>query len=875
MTVDQARKQISEHAGGIENPDWYNDGNAEYQAVLRDKTYVQNRPPFQGAKVTFEVAPDPRNKKQKSRWDALSQNQKNVISHRVAWKIAAKALASFGDENMKGELHQQLGGWLKDTNPSLSIWFNKRAAGTKIADFARIIGYALNQMGMMRTSPKPFDTGRVDAEGKKIKGVKMGAIQVKLTPGMSDAEIHDLYTELRTITGKRNKPYINGHTTADGVMIILHDDVKAGISTEDIAQRVSDRLFGRFAVGYDHLYADFPAKGKDSYGFRVSKGKEGEDLGLGAEPSVRARADQLRAESGVLIDQLIGEAEQGKFSPARSDAAGDERTGGLAASGVGEVPSYGTASTGSVKATGIHYSGSERSNLDGRYYGTGAKGRESDRVLSAQDKRLRERIYFYVDSGKGITPEQGVGSIPHSVNLNNLYDGNADTFVQESVSRELKGNDWMSAFESAVIDAGFDGYISDFGTQRAVVLIGRHNVPVAAGKSTVASPQKPQAQSKRTDLPMGKMTGAEWKKLEPRATDLEDGKMYYRDDIKFSPARKLDKDSTDESLPQVWYRGQIGASAEKGPFDATALGAPSFADSAEIASEYAMNPEAAGLYGFGSRPSGYSDNGNVAPYRITGKIFDARSLQGGQGTQTGLVPSAVNKILKELGLNDEDVMLDYAGKYGRGSDAFWDSAEYDLPDSRKILAAYTLFDQPEVQEALRNKGYAGAVFNGAMSTTTPSDSSVPWPESKVHGELRAVMPGSLSSSISPDIRYSPPRWYFSPLEKAFESAPDKVFGQAAQVKLWLAGNKSKLGLKDDEIFWTGINDWLDMQGKQKVSKADVLGYLAGSGVQVEEVMKGVPGYNEDDPQLPVGSGMRVIEATDGVEGYEVLARTAA
>ena len=108
----------------------------------------------------------------------------------------------------------------------------------------------------------------------------------------------------------------------------------------------------------------------------------------------------------------------------------------------------------------------------------------------------------------------------------------------------------------------------------------------------------------------------------------------------------------------------------------------------------------------------------------------------------------------------------------------------------------------------------------------------------------------MSSPISPDIRYSPPRWYFSPLEKAFESAPDKVFGQAAQVKLWLAGNKSKLGLKDDEIFWTGINDWLDMQGKQKVSKADVLGYLAGSGVQVQEVMKGVPGYDENDPQLP-------------------------
>ena len=97
-----------------------------------------------------------------------------------------------------------------------------------------------------------------------------------------------------------------------------------------------------------------------------------------------------------------------------------------------------------------------------------------------------------------------------------------------------------------------------------------------------------------------------------------------------------------------------------------------------------------------------------------------------------------------------------------------------------------------------------------------------------------------------------------------------MFGQAAQVKLWLAGNKSKLGLKDDEIFWTGINDYLDLMGKQKVSKADVLGYLAGNGVQVEEVMKGVQGYDENNPQLPVGADLYVDYRDNG--GFEVTDR---
>jgi hypothetical protein len=89
---------------------------------------------------------------------------------------------------------------------------------------------------------------------------------------------------------------------------------------------------------------------------------------------------------------------------------------------------------------------------------------------------------------------------------------------------------------------------------------------------------------------------------------------------------------------------------------------------------------------------------------------------------------------------------------------------------------------------------------------------------------------------SPDIRFSPSRRFYSQLARSFEQAPDKVFGQAKQVKLWLMSNKAKLGIKDEEIQWTGINDFLDLQ--QKVTKADVLNYLQQNGVQVEEVEKG-------------------------------------
>ena len=256
-----------------------------------------------------------------------------------------------------------------------------------------------------------------------------------------------------------------------------------------------------------------------------------------------------------IIEQVKGlDADQQrnlgvKLSTKRSNASSDGRVGGRAEGESG----YGAGQAGAVSVVGIHYSGAERSSLDGRYYGTGARGKEGPRVTAAKDKRLSERVYFYVDSGKGVTPEQGVGSIPHSVKLNNLYDLDADTWVQRKLDRGLVGDDRMNAFESAVIDAGFDGYVSDFGTQRAAVLLGRHNVPVSAGKPPIttgnsagnAGNEAADRVENARNLPAGKMPGSDWKRMVPEATMLDDGKDYYKSDVvaamrggvKFSPAR--------------------------------------------------------------------------------------------------------------------------------------------------------------------------------------------------------------------------------------------------------------------------------------------------------------------------------------------------
>lgn len=82
--------------------------------------------------------------------------------------------------------------------------------------------------------------------------------------------------------------------------------------------------------------------------------------------------------------------------------------------------------------------------------------------------------------------------------------------------------------------------------------------------------------------------------------------------------------------------------------------------------------------------------------------------------------------------------------------------------------------------------------------------------------------------------------FYSQLSRAIDTAKfDSV--SPTQWKLWLAGNAPKLGVKKDEIEWTGINEWLSLQ-TGKVSKADIQAYLDGNGVQVaNDVLKKVGG----------------------------------
>lgn len=145
----------------------------------------------------------------------------------------------------------------------------------------------------------------------------------------------------------------------------------------------------------------------------------------------------------------------------REDGAGSVSDAGGAipfsnkATGDGLGGVYGERGQGArphaVRIDGTHFSQQPRTNLDGRYFGRGLKGAEQKRLAETTDSRIKERVYFYVDEGKGLTPEAGVGGYAHTASVDNLYNTKGDPLKLFNAT-DINGS------ESRVLDAGFDGY---------------------------------------------------------------------------------------------------------------------------------------------------------------------------------------------------------------------------------------------------------------------------------------------------------------------------------------------------------------------------------------------------------------------------------
>lgn len=176
------------------------------------------------------------------------------------------------------------------------------------------------------------------------------------------------------------------------------------------------------------------------------------------------------------------------------------------------------------KFLGVHFSAQQRTELSSAAFGTGIKAAERHRVADATDERIKHRIYFYVDEGRGIVPEPGLGGAVHNAVLDNIYDTGIDP---EGIGLEgLSENDQ----ETRILDLGYDGYYvpgAFGGRQGGVVLLGPRTQQVAPGApgglGVLRRPGKTEAQVAAggvanailsdARLPAGAVTPAQWAEL--------------------------------------------------------------------------------------------------------------------------------------------------------------------------------------------------------------------------------------------------------------------------------------------------------------------------------------------------------------------------
>lgn len=428
--------------------------------------------PGSRAGISFEVAPKPKTP-QAARFGAMEPAEQAETTRAVGPKFAQEALRDLGLGDWK--IGQTTGRFEGVTSPTLVAVAPPGTPAEVLGEAARVLGYVFDQKAVIA-----FD--ETNAASDTQAGFVKVVLPAHFTPQQIEALREGISARVPQATGDtlRGGALVYGNFSEhDPAVPTITDDAFAG-AIEAAIHALPDDLDGTIVVDPKRFHSDYIEPGsRDGY-LRGTRYGESD-----AQAAATGRDDLRRTGRGDLarLAHIAGQADAARerwiaAAEGRRLAAGAEREvrGVLGRPGEGRArPSYGTPRPGSVTAVGYHFSQAPRAALEGGFYGTGLRGAERRRLEGA-DPRLRQRIYFYVDTGKGITPEAGVGGVAHQVELRNLYDADANPL-------RLRGGDDGNAFEQAAIDAGFDGILVR--SMGMAVLLGRHIVPVESlGRQT-------------------------------------------------------------------------------------------------------------------------------------------------------------------------------------------------------------------------------------------------------------------------------------------------------------------------------------------------------------------------------------------------------
>jgi hypothetical protein len=434
-------------------------------------------------RLNFEVAPDPNNADLVARWRALSLVERARISRVVMERIVPSVLQA---NDNTGLIVEQTGSYLEDTNPSFQVMLDKHGSALAIA---KELGFVLSQDSMMLIGPKAFK-GSFEA----------GAVVVNVG-GIGEAQIDALYKRLREVR-LPDGSQISGQSTSNGQMTVM---VPAGFQ-QDWGRAVAAELGSTYTVKGAVVHAAFPEKTEYDYGVP-------DDDPRGSAGLARRRARDLRSEASRIL-----ESELSAVGPRQSRSGLGEpsvRSGDRGGESAREEP-------GVVRGA-VHYGRAQGlTSLSGQAYGSGLRGAERSRLEISDDPRIKRRVYFYVPKLDGSMPlrESGVGAYRYEADLTNLADFDLSPAHSKRV-RDARKEPGPNGLESAVLDAGFDGYISR-SNGMAVVL--DRDVPVRQSRSEYASRDTTRARGYNpAAVAAGDYTGLEGKIVEQKI-NLADGR---------------------------------------------------------------------------------------------------------------------------------------------------------------------------------------------------------------------------------------------------------------------------------------------------------------------------------------------------------------
>jgi hypothetical protein len=414
--------------------------------------------------IVAEVAPNP-DHISAEKWREMTPSERLNATKAVANRVVSSVFSELGLKGYKYEF--STGTYEGEINPNIIVQAPDEATEQELDELGRVLGYVLDQKAMV-----VFD------EDNKTSGDQAGFVKVVVPDGMTVEQLGELRQHIA-----QNVPQADGDTLRDGELVYgnfsAYNDKVDTLSDAQYHKAIRDAIE---TFPYDgvidvsapetfHSSFIWP----DTRSDYLKETRYGDSKRFQGEAGADVRGQRSRRLQAISEDAI---SLRDKWIDARGAARLGGRERGNAVDFGKPTEEYGTPTRGSVSVVGVHFSRERRPTLISEFHGAGLRGLESERLNEKENSDIRGRVYFYVDNGKGIRPEAGVGGTPHVIQLKNLYDTKEDSL---EIIKNAKGNssaERASNWERNVKRAGFDGYLvkNQAASQDYAVLIGKHSV---------------------------------------------------------------------------------------------------------------------------------------------------------------------------------------------------------------------------------------------------------------------------------------------------------------------------------------------------------------------------------------------------------------